>query len=98
MVITNCPLLKLPISDLRCEQKVREELKTWRCEEIAHRANGCCPCELRNMNLDELLKRLANARDLNVPECECENLCSVAYEIIIKLRDGLVRLRKIIGA
>ena len=41
------------------------------------------------MDLDELLKRLADARDLNVPERERENLCSISYGTIIKLRDGL---------
>jgi len=41
------------------------------------------------MNLDELLKRLADARDLDVPERERENMCSLAHGAIIKLRDGL---------
>lgn len=42
------------------------------------------------MNLDELLKRLADARDLNVPERERENLCSISYGVITKLRSGLL--------
>ncbi len=42
------------------------------------------------MNLDELLKRLADARDLNVPERERENLCSLAHGAITKLRSALL--------
>ena len=45
-------------------------------------------------DLDALLERLADARDLNVPERERENLCSVAYETIVKLRDGLAEAIK----
>ena len=38
-------------------------------------------------NRDELLTRLAEARDLNVPERERENLCAVAYTVIVGLRE-----------
>jgi hypothetical protein len=36
-------------------------------------------------NRDELLTRLADARDLNLPERERENLCACAYTEILKL-------------
>jgi len=40
------------------------------------------------MDLNGLLVRLADARDLNVPGRERENLCSLAHGAIIKLRGG----------
>lgn len=49
----NCPLLRLPITDLRCRMKVKEELKTWGSEEIARKANHHCPCDLRAVQDNE---------------------------------------------
>ena len=44
------------------------------------------------VGIDAILSRLADARDLAVPERERENLCSVAHSTITKLVDVLQAL------
>jgi hypothetical protein len=41
------------------------------------------------MKLDELLQRLADARDLTVSHREREILCDISYLVIIRLRHAL---------
>jgi len=45
---------------------------------------------------DEILKRLADARDLAVPERERENMCSVAHGEITRLRDQVKALTAVL--
>jgi hypothetical protein len=48
------------------------------------------------MTQDDLLSRLTNARDMNVPERERENLCACAYTAITRLQAALAEARRVL--